>query len=61
VTGRAFWPSAEAVQADYEVLPDYEVLRAHVLTCGSLLAGLMAWPTAEPEFRAELAGAARPP
>jgi hypothetical protein len=25
------------------------------------LAGLIAWPAAEPDFRAELAGAARPP
>ena len=68
MTGRAFWPPAEAAQADYEVL------RAHVLACGGLpsglaaarfarrgLAGLIAWPAAEPLFRAELAGAARPP
>jgi len=29
VTGRAFWPPAEAAQADYEML------RAQVLACGS--------------------------
>ena len=65
---RAFWPLAEAAQADYEML------RAHLLECGGLpsglaavrfarrgLAGLIAWPAAEPDFRAELAGAARPP
>jgi hypothetical protein len=63
-----FWPPAEAAQADYEML------RACVLQAGSLpaglaagrftrrgLAGLIAWPAAEPDFRAELAGAARPP
>ena len=65
---RAFWPPAGAAQADYEML------RAHLLACGALpeslaaarftrcgLAGLIAWPAAEPVFRAELAGAARPP
>ena len=68
MTGRGFWPPAEAAQADYEML------RAHVLEHGRLpevlaaarfarrgLAGLIAWPAAEPDFRAELAGAARPP
>jgi hypothetical protein len=68
VSVRAFWPPAEAAQADYEML------RAHLLACGTLpeslaaarftrcgLAGLIAWPAAEPVFRAELAGAARPP
>ena len=68
MSGRVFWPPAEAAQADYEML------RAHVLACGGLpagpaasrfarrgLAGLIAWPAAEPVFGAELAGAARPP
>jgi hypothetical protein len=68
VSTRAFWPPAEAAQADYEML------RAHLLDHGALpgglaasrfthrgLAGLIAWPAAEPVFRAELAGAARPP
>ena len=68
MSGRAFWPPAEAAQAGYEML------RAHVLEHGRLpaglaaarfarrgLAGLIAWPTAEPDFRAQLAGAARPP
>ena len=67
-TGRSFWPVGEAAQADYEVL------RAHALSVGcqpdSLvaarfgrrgLAGLIAWPTSEPIFEAELVGAARPP
>jgi hypothetical protein len=68
VTARGFWPPGEAAQADYEML------RAHVLEHAGLpaglaaarfarrgLAGLIAWPAAEPDFRAELAGAARPP
>jgi hypothetical protein len=68
VSARVFWPPAEAAQADYEIL------RARQLQDGSLpaglaaarfarrgLAGLIAWPAAEPVFGAELAGAARPP
>jgi len=68
VSARVFWPPAEAAQADYEML------RAHLLQAGNLpaglaaarfarrgLAGLIAWPAAEPDFRAELASAARPP
>jgi hypothetical protein len=68
VSTRAFWPPAEAAQAGYEML------RACALQAGSLpaglaaarfarrgLAGLIAWPAAEPDFRAGLAGAARPP
>lgn len=65
---RSFWPVGEAAQADYEAL------RSHVLTAGGLpdsvtaarfsrrgLAGLIAWPSSEPIFQAELAGAIRPP
>ena len=65
---RAFRPPGEAAQADYEML------RAHLLGHGALpgglaaarftrrgLAGLIAWPAAEPDFRAGLLGAARPP
>jgi len=64
---RRFWPAGEAAQADYEVI------RAHLLAAGKLpaslsaarfarrgLAGLIAWPAAEPSFTAELAGARRP-
>ena len=63
-----FWPVGEAAQADYETL------RRQVLATGALpeclaavrfarcgLAGLIAWPAAEPVFRAELLGATRPP
>ena len=62
-----FWPAGEAAQADYESL------RCHVLADGELpeslaatrfarrgLAGLIAWPAAEPIFRADLVGAYRP-
>jgi hypothetical protein len=63
----SFWPPAEATQADYETL------RAHLLAHGRLpeglaaarfsrrgVAGLIAWPVAEPVFVAVLLGAARP-
>jgi hypothetical protein len=66
--GHRFWPVGEAAQADYEAL------RAHVLTTGAApdsliaarfarrgLSGLIAWPSAEPVFDAELLGAHRPP
>ena len=66
--GHRFWPVGEAAQANYETL------RAHVLTTGappdSLIAarfarrgvaGLIAWPSAEPVFAAALLGAVRPP
>jgi hypothetical protein len=67
VTARSFWPPCEAAQVDYEAL------RAHVLEYDRLpeglvsarfsrrgLAGLIAWPAAEPVFVAELIGAQRP-
>jgi len=63
-----FWPPAEGAQADYERL------REAVLATGRLpddltsarfrrrgVAGLIAWPAAEPVFVAEVVGAARPP
>ncbi len=62
-----FWPVAESAQADYEALRDA------VLATGTLpdelasarfrrrgLAGLIAWPAAEPVFVAELRGSSRP-
>ena len=65
---RVFWPPGEAAQADYEMLRSC-VLRDDRVPPGLAaarfarrgLAGLIAWPAAEPVFRAELAGAARPP
>ena len=68
MSGRVFWPPGEAAQADYEMLRGC-VLAGGCLPAGPAaarfarrgLAGLIAWPAAEPDFRAELAGAARPP
>jgi hypothetical protein len=68
VSARSFWPPVEAAQVDYETL------RAHTLEHSGLpeslaaarfarrgLAGLIAWPSAEPVFVAELLAATRPP
>jgi hypothetical protein len=67
IATRSFWPVREAAQADYELL------RGHVLAVGALpesvaasrfarrgLAGLIAWPAAEPVFCADLVGAVHP-
>ena len=67
MSARSFWPPVQAAQVDYETL------RAHALEpCGLPvglaaarfarrgLAGLIAWPVAEPVFVAELVAAARP-
>jgi hypothetical protein len=67
VSARSFWPPVEAAQVDYETL------RAHVCEHSGLpaglaaarfarrgLAGLIAWPSAEPVFVADLVAAARP-
>jgi len=67
VSGRSFWPPGEAAQVDYETL------RAQVLTDIGLpdglatarfirrgLAGLIAWPVAEPVYVADLLAATRP-
>ena len=62
-----FWPVGEAAQADYEALRR-QVLASSVLPdCLAAarftrrgLAGLIAWPAAEPVFRAALVGAVRP-
>jgi hypothetical protein len=67
VSARSFWPPGEAAQVDYEAL------RAHALEpCGPPqglaaarfarrgLAGLIAWPSAEPVFVGDLVAAARP-
>ena len=66
MSGR-LWPVAEAAQADYEQL------RAVVLAGGELgdvlaarrferrgLAGLIAWPSAEPAYLGSVIGAPRP-
>ncbi len=64
---RSFWPPVQAAQVDYETL------RTHALEPGGLpgglaaarfarrgLPGLIAWPSAEPVFVADLVAAARP-
>ena len=64
---QCFWPIGDAAQADYEAL------RTAVLAGTALpsvaaarfarrgLAGLIAWPVAEPIYSAVLLGAQRPP
>lgn len=67
MSSRVFWPPDEAAQADYEMLRSCAL--AGQMPAGLAaarfarrgLAGLIAWPAAEPVFRAELAGAVRPP
>ena len=67
MSARSFWPPVQAAQVDYETL------RTHALEHSGLsgglaaarfarrgLAGLIAWPAAEPVFVAELVAAARP-
>ena len=65
---RVFWPVGEAAQADYEVLRT-DALTAERTAALSLpaarfarrgLAGLIAWPTAEPVFSGPVLGGARP-
>jgi len=64
---RSFWPAAEAAQSDYEVLREAVLAGGQVLTMAAArferrgLAGLIAWPAAEPIFVARLADAIRPP
>jgi len=64
---RAFWPATEAAQSDYEELREAVMAGGQVLTLAAGrferrgLAGLIAWPGAEPMFLARLAGAIRPP
>ena len=64
---RSFWPPIEAAQVDYETLraqalepvgPLQGLAAARFARRG--LAGLIAWPSAEPVFVAELVAAARP-
>ncbi len=63
---RAFWPAGEAAQVDYETLratalhgdlPD-TLVAARLARRG--VAGLIAWPVAEPVFAARVVGAVRP-
>jgi hypothetical protein len=63
---RRFWPAREAAQADYELLRKVVLAGGASLSVAAQrferrgLAGLIAWPAAEPAFSARLSGAARP-
>jgi len=71
--GHRFWPVGEAAQADYETLRAHVLATGTApdsLATNSLVAarfarrgvaGLIAWPSAEPVFDAALLGAHRPP
>lgn len=62
---RCFWPIGEAAQADYETLreavlsgqPPQSLMAARFARRG--LAGLIAWPVAEPVYTAVMVGAER--
>ena len=65
--GRVFWPVGEAAQADYETLRGYMLSEGDLPVSLSAvrfarrgLAGLIAWPVAEPVFTGSVLGAARP-
>lgn len=64
---KELWPIGEAAQADYEALrvatlrgelPQADLAAARFARRG--LAGLIAWPAAEPDYLASLVGAERP-
>jgi hypothetical protein len=63
---RRFWPAREAAQADYELLREVALADGGSLSVAAQrferrgLAGLIAWPMAEPVFSPRLSGAARP-
>lgn len=63
---RRFWPAREASQADYELLREVVVAGGASLSVAAQrferrgLAGLIAWPAAEPVFSSRLSGAIRP-
>jgi hypothetical protein len=64
---RRFWPVGEAAQADYETLREAVLSGQSVqsLTAARFgrrgLAGLIAWPVAEPVYTAVMVGAERAP
>ena len=67
MSARSFWPPVQAAQVDYETLRTHvcEHLRLPAGLAAARftrrgLAGLIAWPAAEPVFVAELVAAARP-
>ncbi len=64
---RRFWPPSGSAQADYESLREAALAGVPLLgtAAGRFerrgLAGLIAWPAAEPAFDVVLVGARRPP
>lgn len=62
-----FWPIADGAQADYETLREAVLSGRRLETLSAArfarrgLAGLIAWPAAEPVYTAVLSGAERPP
>jgi len=64
---RCFWPISEQSQADYERLREAVLSGQPVASATATkfsrrgLAGLIAWPRAEPIYSAMLLGADRPP
>jgi hypothetical protein len=67
VSPRSFWSPLQAAQVDYETLRGHACEHARLpesLAAARFarrgLAGLIAWPSAEPVFVAELLAAARP-
>lgn len=62
-----FWPIGEGAQADYEVLRKAVLSGEAVRSLAAArfarrgLAGLIAWPVAEPIYTAVMVGAERPP
>lgn len=67
MTLRAFWPAGEAAQRDYELLRAATIAGTGVVGAAAArfqrrgLAGLIAWPTAEPILSAIVTGGSRPP
>lgn len=62
-----FWPIGDAAQADYEALRMAVLAGAALQSLAAArfarrgLAGLIAWPAAEPVYSAVMRGAQRPP
>ena len=62
---RCFWPVGEAAQADYEALREAVLSGQPLQNLAAArfgrrgLAGLIAWPVAEPVYAAVIAGAER--
>jgi hypothetical protein len=66
VAVRRFWPAADAAQIDYETLRAATLAGVETSSVAAArfarrgLAGLIAWPSAEPVFAATIVGAVRP-